>query len=264
MSLSTQTSRIIYSGNGITTVFAFPYYFLDQEHLVVYLIDADKNETLQVLTTNYTVAGVADPSGGTVTMLVAPATGAQLLIYRQVPITQLVDYVVDDNFPAETHERALDKLTMIAQYVGAVLERAPRVSLAQNPVTPSTGVVGTSIRVTHTDPGGHGGSGWSPVFAVVSDGERRVMKIVDWYGGIGGKPYFPIYLGFSGFELDIANGTDIRGSPGVNDATADEVWDAITNEQLLEKLDMIEETLQVCEDDDSPGSRIFLTRTTGP
>lgn len=34
-----------------------------------------------------------------------------------------------------------------------------------------------------------GDSGYSPVLAVVSDGERRVFEIVDWVGGTGTKPF---------------------------------------------------------------------------
>jgi hypothetical protein len=43
-----------------------------------------------------------------------------------VPITQLVDYVYNDRFPAETHEKALDKLTMICQALGEVSARTLR------------------------------------------------------------------------------------------------------------------------------------------
>lgn len=115
MTISTTDSRISYNGNDVTTVFSFPYRFLNQGHLVVVSIDSLGAETVKTLTTHYTVSGAGDPAGGSVTMLTAPATGTRLVIYRDTDVTQETDYVSGDPFPAESHETALDKLTMIMQ-----------------------------------------------------------------------------------------------------------------------------------------------------
>jgi len=115
MTVSTTDSRIVYNGNDVTTVFSFPYPFLNQGYLVVVSVDADGVETVKTITTHYTVSGAGDPAGGSVTMLTAPATGTRLVIYRDTDVTQETDYVSGDPFPAETHETALDKLTMIMQ-----------------------------------------------------------------------------------------------------------------------------------------------------
>jgi len=48
-------------------------------------------------------------------MLVAPASGTRLIIYRDTEVVQETDYTSGDAFPAESHERALDRLTMILQ-----------------------------------------------------------------------------------------------------------------------------------------------------
>jgi len=37
MTVSTTTSKVSYSGNGSTTTFSVPFYFLDQTHLRVVL-----------------------------------------------------------------------------------------------------------------------------------------------------------------------------------------------------------------------------------
>lgn len=55
---------------------------------------------------------------------------------------------------------------------------------------------------------------WTPVFSVVTDGVRRVQKVVDWVGGSGAKPDIDVYVGSSGFVTDITQAVDIRGAPG--------------------------------------------------
>ena len=65
------------------------------------------------------------------------------------------------------------------------------------------------------DEGEQGEKGWAPSLAVVSDGERRVHRLVNWIGGEGTKPgNIGDYLASSGFTSNIASATDIRGSEG--------------------------------------------------
>jgi len=128
MTVSTTESRIGYNGNGATTAFAFPYRFLANVDLVVTLVRADTTQVVQTLNTDYTVTGAGDDAGGTVTMVVPPATGQQLVIVRDVPLTQETDYISGDPFPAETHETALDKLTMISQRLNNLISRSIRLS----------------------------------------------------------------------------------------------------------------------------------------
>lgn len=127
MTVSSEVNSVSYSGNGSTQIFAVPYYFLADSHLRVVLRDADGTETVQTITTNYTVIGAGNQAGGQVTMTVAPVSGETLVILRNVPATQETDYVANDPFPAESHERALDKLTMIAQQGEFSSSRALRV-----------------------------------------------------------------------------------------------------------------------------------------
>ena len=115
MTISTTDSRISYNGNGVTTVFSFPYRFLANGDIVVVSVSSTGVETTKVLTTDYTLTGAGDDAGGSVTMLVAPASGTRLVIYRDTEVVQETDYTSGDAFPAESHERALDRLTMILQ-----------------------------------------------------------------------------------------------------------------------------------------------------
>ena len=58
------------------------------------------------------------------------------------------------------------------------------------------------------------GTGWTAETAIVSDGARRVVQIVDWFGGSGDKPDVGQYVGSGGFVTDIAQAIDIRGEEG--------------------------------------------------
>lgn len=123
MTLSTTTSRIQYTGNAATTAFAFPYRFLANGDLTVTITTPAGATTTQVLGTDYTVTGAGLDAGGTVTMTTPPASGELLTIRRVLDLTQEVDYQSGDPFPAETHEQALDRLTMITQQLDEALTR---------------------------------------------------------------------------------------------------------------------------------------------
>lgn len=124
MTVSVASGRVSYATNGTTGPFTIPFYFLAATHLDVVHKSSTGVETLLTLTTDYSVTGAGSPIGGTLTTVATYAVGGTLTIIRNVPTTQEVDYVDGDDFPAETHETALDKLTMIAQQQAEALNRA--------------------------------------------------------------------------------------------------------------------------------------------
>ena len=124
MTVTTTSPRASYAGNGSTVLFTVPFLFPANADLRVVLRDASNVETLQVLTTNYTVTGAGNPAGGSITMGVAPATGETLVIRRVVALTQGIDYTPNDPFPADTHEQGLDRGMMAAQQLDESLGRA--------------------------------------------------------------------------------------------------------------------------------------------
>jgi hypothetical protein len=67
--------------------------------------------------------------------------------------------------------------------------------------------------------GATGAKGWSPVLAVVTDGERRVLQVADWVGGEGTKPASGQFIGSTGFVATAAQAVDIRGAQGATGAT---------------------------------------------
>jgi len=124
MTISTESTRVEFTGDGATLPFAVPFKFLDKTDLVVVLrtiltgVDA-----VQTIYTHYTVLGAGD-ANGTVTFVTAPPSTQKVVIYNDPPLTQLVDYLAGDTFPAETHETALDRLTIQQKRTREITTRA--------------------------------------------------------------------------------------------------------------------------------------------
>ena len=127
MTISTQDSKVNYQGNGQTTVFQIPFPFLENNQIYVQKKDAEGILINYTYATDYTVTGAGEENGGSVTLNVAPEQGSTISIYRDVPLTQEVDYRENEIFPAETHEEALDKLTMEVQQIQEQLDRSVKV-----------------------------------------------------------------------------------------------------------------------------------------
>jgi len=126
MTVSNQIYRNDYSGNDVLVTFDVDFFFIADEHLkVVIYNDVTEIETEQVLNTDYSVADAGEPTGGSITFLITPPTSDETItIVRNVPLTQLFDYIENDNFPAESHEQAIDLAVMTLQQFQEQLDRA--------------------------------------------------------------------------------------------------------------------------------------------
>jgi len=134
MSISNTTNKVIYQGDGSTTEFPFSFRIFEETDLVVSLYEiATGIETELTLNSDYTVTINGD-NGGTVIMATAPSSSYKLIIKRILPLTQETDYVEGDPFPAESHERALDKLTMITQQLDEEIDRTIKLDATQTNV----------------------------------------------------------------------------------------------------------------------------------
>ena len=132
MTVASELASVDYAGDGATSTFPVPFRFLAASHLSVQLRAA--NGTLSAPA--FTASGAGAQQGGLVTLTsVIPAVGETLLIARDVPVTQETDYVANDPFGAETHEAALDKLTMIAQQLRNAVARALQSPAGDLPLT---------------------------------------------------------------------------------------------------------------------------------
>lgn len=128
MTVATQGSKVNYQGNGVTTEFQVPFPFLEGEDIYIQKQLADTTVVNLTYGTDYSVTGAGNASGGTVVLTTAPSASEVISVYRSVPLTQEVDYRENEIFPAETHEEALDKLTMEVQQLQEQADRAIRIS----------------------------------------------------------------------------------------------------------------------------------------
>lgn len=129
MTVSTETKRHQYSGNGSQTVFPYTFPIADQDFLVVSLVDeATGAVTVQTITTHYTVSGVGESSGGNITFLTAPTASQQVIIVIDYPLLQEVTYTANDPFPAESHQAAIDYLLNTCKTLQAQIDRCVKVT----------------------------------------------------------------------------------------------------------------------------------------
>lgn len=119
MTISSSTASASYTGNGTTTAFTIPFYFLvDTDVKISKKNGATGAITVLTLNSDYTLTGSGNQAGGTATLTVAPLGGTtpdQLFIERNVAAVQQTAYPSNSPFPAASHEKALDRLTMLVQ-----------------------------------------------------------------------------------------------------------------------------------------------------
>jgi hypothetical protein len=134
MAVSSTTNKVIYTGNGTTT---FPYtfkIFADTDLIVTKVTIADETEVDLTLTTDYTVTDAGEEAGGNVELVSALTSAYKLVIRRVVPFLQATDYVENDNFPAESHEEALDRCAMRDQQLQEQIDRCVKAGLTETDV----------------------------------------------------------------------------------------------------------------------------------
>lgn len=132
MSISVQSNRCQYNGNGVTTVFGIgdpnPILFYDTDDIyVTATVVATNVDTPWVYGVDFTITATGDASTGftgSVVAAVAPPTGTRLTVERIVPYVQETDYRDGTNSPADTYERSVDYLTMECQQLADDLSRS--------------------------------------------------------------------------------------------------------------------------------------------
>lgn len=120
MSVPNQTPYIIYTANGLTTVFPFEFYIINAGDIQVSI-----NGT--TVTSGYSVSGTGNVGGGDVAFITPPASGSVVMLERVVPTYRLTDYQDNGDLLADTVNKDFDRLWMAIQrsfiYLGLALRR---------------------------------------------------------------------------------------------------------------------------------------------
>ncbi|RKZ97291.1 MAG: hypothetical protein DRQ42_09730, partial [Gammaproteobacteria bacterium] len=120
MTVSSTTNKAIHTGDNTTVVFSYTYRADNDGDIAVYLDDV-------LQPSGWTVAREPDDIGGVVTFSIAPGVDVVIAILRELGLDQNTDYTPYDAFPADAHENALDKLTMIDQQQQEQIDRSVKV-----------------------------------------------------------------------------------------------------------------------------------------
>lgn len=123
MTVSSTANRISYVGDTVTTLFAFPYYFVAQSDLIVALFDTVvKTITPLILGTNYNITGTLDSNnaysiGAEINLIggLVPTTTQFLAIVRAPAEIQNFHPVNNAAANPAQNEFAYDKLTLMVQ-----------------------------------------------------------------------------------------------------------------------------------------------------
>ncbi|MCM1324491.1 MAG: hypothetical protein NC218_10240 [Acetobacter sp.] len=120
MTIQSETSKVVYTGDGETKEFAVPFYFFAEQ------INVYKNfsETPLRLGADYLVSNTNNYNGGEVIFWLAPKVGDTITITRNVELKQLITFLEGEDFPAKDFEYALDKITMALQQLRECIARA--------------------------------------------------------------------------------------------------------------------------------------------
>lgn len=126
MTVGSTTNRSDYTGSGSTDTYAYGFRIFSEEDLLVTkrLISTGEETTL-VLTTDYTVTGVSDLSGGTIVLIAGNlASTYHLTIQRVRTLLQETDLRNQGNYLPEDVEDEFDRGVMIAQQQQDAIDRS--------------------------------------------------------------------------------------------------------------------------------------------
>ena len=127
MTVSSLNTKNSYNGDGSATSFAYQFPIHSTAELTVIERSANGTETIKSLGSHYSITDNG-AAGGNVVFGSAPASGVTVVLLRNTNLTQEVDYIENDAFPAETHEAAIDKLTLQIQEAQEELDRSIKLS----------------------------------------------------------------------------------------------------------------------------------------
>lgn len=118
MTISSTTSKNQYVASGSNPTFTYTFKIYDEADIRVL-----SDDTVNTLS-DYVVTGVGNSAGGTIVFNVNPVASTIVTLKRNEPLTQEIEYVEGDDFPAESHEQGLDRSAIRDQFLQEQIDRA--------------------------------------------------------------------------------------------------------------------------------------------
>jgi len=154
MTVLSTNSRNTYTGGGTPSVgpYAYTYRIFKETDLFVTVRDLNGVEQTLTWPGDFSVTGVRNRTGGTISLAAKLQTGYILTIRRVPPLTQETDIRNQGQYYPETHEDAFDRATMVAQELAQEITASVRLPETIDPDVfdtrlPTTLVAGNAIVV---------------------------------------------------------------------------------------------------------------------
>jgi len=196
------------AGDDNDTTFTFDFEIISTSDLRVWeRVDSTGVQTLKTETTHYSVTAtnLDFTSGGTVTMVTAPATGVTLVIGRVIPYDQGDNFTDGDVISFASITNALDAVTLKVQQLEEMLNRA-----GLNPETDDTTLDMTypsSIDRASQSAGWNASGEWTIISSGIAAGDATVTAYAETF-------------------LDDNNEAEFKATTNLEIGTDVQAWDA--------------------------------------
>ena len=169
--INDSTPRVQYTATSSQTVFPYTFW-IDADTSLVVLVDG----VVKTISSDYTVSGVQNTSGGNVTFGVGLTAGQIVTIYRDVPINRISEFQEAGTFKASVLNYELSRLVAILQQIEDSANRALKLE-QDSALTPANFKVTGTPTDAHTLvwDGATGNVGTGPSVADIAD----VAAIID-------------------------------------------------------------------------------------
>lgn len=134
MGVSSTNNRMDYVGNGLVASYDYTFKIFEETDLLVTVRDTSGVETELTLTTDYSVSGVGEGTGGAIALVDNSASyqaaggalksGYEITIRRVLPLTQETDIRNQGPYYPSIHEDQFDRFIMIDQQQQDEIDRS--------------------------------------------------------------------------------------------------------------------------------------------
>lgn len=236
MTISSATFRQIFVGDGSNRTFALPFsypgspYTLATTEVEVWTRDettTPATEVKKTIVTDYVITGT------NVVFVTAPVNLLKVMLRRRVPLTQLLDLLVNGSPAPDDQEGAYDRNVMAIQQLNEELNRSLKLQKTSSQTPPNWPDLGTALQALRINAAGTGlefyttAAASSIAYAPVTNGfsqDLTVQAAIDKLNTrIHGNRASPVSITTSGISSDsgvLEQIWFIKGNGGAIDLTA--------------------------------------------